>query len=232
MVFSYPEVLYRSFGSSITFVLDETHWHRINAKVSSHVFSLLASVEGTTVCLEILLQPPPPPRETVTWQPSPPPPPGRPSCANPGVCKEGAGYLCGVTLHVPSPSPGTHVHVVEQVWCMCRCPGPGRGSSACETGMLVWRLLGGLGLGGGGGGGNYWAPLTRKRHILPHPAQPQHTNHGAPPTRKQHQQEHRPQRLTESSDPTQHAKGRTGDCPGPRKETTTRRHVTQGVHFL
>ena len=27
----------------------------------------------------------------------------------------------------------------------------------------------------------------------------------------------------------QHAKGRTGDCPGPRKETTTRRNVTQGV---
>ena len=68
VLFSYPEVLYRSFGSSITFVLDETHWHRINAKVASHVFSLLASVEGTTVCLEIPLQsPPPPPRETVTW---------------------------------------------------------------------------------------------------------------------------------------------------------------------
>ena len=48
-------------GSSITFVLDETHWHRINAKVASHVFSLLASVEGTTVCLEIPLQSPPPP---------------------------------------------------------------------------------------------------------------------------------------------------------------------------
>ena len=43
-----------------------------------------------------------------------------------------------------------------------------------------------------------------------------------------HQQEHRPQRPTERSDPTQHAKGRTGDCPGPRKETTTRRNVTQG----
>ena len=28
--------------------------------------------------------------------------------------------------------------------------------------------------------------------------------------------------------PTQHAKGRTGDCPGPRKGTTTRRNVTQG----
>ena len=32
----------------------------------------------------------------------------------------------------------------------------------------------------------------------------------------------------ERSDPTQHAKGRTGDCPGPRKETTTRRNVTRG----
>ena len=75
---------------------------------------------------------------------------------------------------------------------------------------------------------NYWAPLTRKRHIPPHSAQPQHTNHWAPRTRKRHQQEHRPQRPTERSDPTQHAKGRTGDCPGPRKGTTTRRNVTRG----
>ena len=35
-------------------------------------------------------------------------------------------------------------------------------------------------------------------------------------------------RPKESSNPTQHAKGRTGDCPGPRKGTTTRRNVTQG----
>ena len=56
----------------------------------------------------------------------------------------------------------------------------------------------------------------------------QHTNYWAPRTRKRHQQEHRPQRPTESSDPTQHAEGRTGDRPGPRKETTTRRNVTQG----
>ena len=63
---------------------------------------------------------------------------------------------------------------------------------------------------------NYWAPLTHKRHILPHPAQPRHTNHWALRTWKRHQQEHRPQRPTERSDPTQHAKGRTGDCPGPR----------------
>ena len=76
---------------------------------------------------------------------------------------------------------------------------------------------------------NYWAPLTHKRHILPHPAQPRHTDHWAPRTRKRHQHKHRPQRPTERSDPTQHAKGRTGDCPGPRKGATTRRNVTQGV---
>ena len=76
---------------------------------------------------------------------------------------------------------------------------------------------------------NYWAPLTRKRHTMPHSAQSQHTNHWAPRTRKRHQQEHWPQRPTESSDPTQHAKGRTGDRPGPRKGATTRRNVTQGA---
>ena len=59
-------------------------------------------------------------------------------------------------------------------------------------------------------------------------AQPRHTNDGAPRTRKRHPQEHRPQRPTERSDPTQHAKGGTGDCPGPRKGATTRRNVTQG----
>ena len=75
---------------------------------------------------------------------------------------------------------------------------------------------------------NNWAPLTRKRHTMPHSVQPQHTNDGAPRTRKRHQQEHRPQRPTERSDPTQHAKGRTGDCPGPRKGATTRRNVTRG----
>ena len=78
---------------------------------------------------------------------------------------------------------------------------------------------------------NYWAPLTRKRHIPPRTAQPRHTNHWAPRTRKRHQQEHWPQWPTESSAPTQHAKGRAGDCPGPRKQTTTRRNVTQGGHL-
>ena len=75
---------------------------------------------------------------------------------------------------------------------------------------------------------NYWAPLTRTRHTMPHSAQSQHANYWAPRTRKRHQQEHRPQQPTESSDPTQHAKGRTGDRPGPCKGATTRRNVTQG----
>ena len=75
---------------------------------------------------------------------------------------------------------------------------------------------------------NYWAPLTRKRHTMPHSAQSQHTNYWALRTRKRHQEEHRPQRPTESSDQTQHAKGRTGDRPGPCKGATTRQNVTQG----
>ena len=75
---------------------------------------------------------------------------------------------------------------------------------------------------------NYWAPLTRQRHTMPHPAQPQHTNHWAPRTRKRHQQEHQQRQPTERSDPTQYAKGRTGDCPGPHKETAKRRNVIWG----
>ena len=47
---------------------------------------------------------------------------------------------------------------------------------------------------------------------------PQCVIDGAPRTRKRHQQEHRPQRPSERSDPTQHAKGRPGDCPGPIKD--------------
>ena len=62
----------------------------INAKVASHVFCLLASVEGTTVCLEIPLQSPPPPGRPSLGDRLPPPP-GRPSRATPGVCKGGRG---------------------------------------------------------------------------------------------------------------------------------------------
>jgi len=38
-----------------------------------------------------------------------------------------------------------------------------------------------------------------------------------------------PRRPSERNDPTQHAEGTMGDCPGPRKETATRRNVTQGA---
>ena len=81
---------------------------------------------------------------------------------------------------------------------------------------------------------NCWAPLTHKRHIhATSSTAPAHqplgsanaetTPAGAPAAAAD-----RTQRPTERSDPTQHAKGRTGDCPGPRKETTTQRNVTQG----
>ena len=59
---------------------------------------------------------------------------------------------------------------------------------------------------------------------------PAHQQRGS--TQKQHQQEHRPQQPTKRSNPTQHAKVRTGDCPGPCKETATRRNVTQGAHHI
>ena len=91
-------------------MLHETHWHCINAKVASHVFSLLALVEGTTVCLEIPLQSPPPPppgdRHLATVSP-PPPPPGRPSRANPGVCKGGARYLTPLLIGEDALFPTT-----------------------------------------------------------------------------------------------------------------------------
>ena len=60
-------------------------------------------------------------------------------------------------------------------------------------------------------------------------ADAQTARHATFSTAPAHQRRHRPQRPTESSDPTQHAKGRTGDCPGPRKGATTRRNVSRGV---
>ena len=62
-------------------------------------------------------------------------------------------------------------------------------------------------LGGGG------AAKTIKRPPRSNQHNPQYANYWAPLTRKQHHKEHRPQRPSESIDPMQHAKGRTGDCP-------------------
>ena len=65
--------------------------------------------------------------------------------------------------------------------------------------------------------GGEWAAKTEKRPPQ-QPAQLQCANHWAQRTRKRHHKEHWSQWLTERSDPMQHAKGRTGDCPGPRKD--------------
>ena len=75
--------------------------------------------------------------------------------------------------------------------------------------------------------GGEWASKAGKRP-LHQPPHPRSANYWSPLTRKRNQQEHEPQGPSEHSDPTQHAKGRTGDCPGPRNETATRRNVTQG----
>ena len=131
-------------------------------------------------------------------------------CGIGGPCRARAGWT-----RRPRRAAPPQVQRPVGVAALCSAPAGGGGGRGVQC-------------SGGGGAPNYWAPLTRKRHTPPHPAQPRHTNYWAPRTRKRHQREHRPQRPTERSDPTQHAKGRAGDCPGPRKETTTGRNVTQG----
>ena len=61
------------------------------------------------------------------------------------------------------------------------------------------------------------------------PAQPQYAKYWARVTQKPHHREHRLQRPSEHNGPSQHAMGRPGHCPGPHKETATRRNVTQGA---
>ena len=52
----------------------------------------------------------------------------------------------------------------------------------------------------------------------PQPAQPPCANYAAPLTRKRHHKEHRPQRPSERSDPTQHTGGRRVTVQGPVKK--------------
>ena len=196
--------------------------HAVVEALAPHVASAPGAFTQTGACRAFLAKP------SSVWFPSCP---GALPAAPP------------VTRHT---SLWEHLRQVEQQWNTST-----RSAGGCLSGMFMrmgrmcWWGVGGGGLRTEVGGrqnrsndpGNnqhnpqyadYWAPLTRTRHIAPHPAQPQHTNYWAPRTRKRHQQEHRPQRPTERSAPTQHAKGRTGDCPGPRKEITTRRNVTRG----
>ena len=84
---------------------------------------------------------------------------------------------------------------------------------------------------------NRWVPRPPLSPAGPSVAPVAGANPPSPPgkvglhSRKRHHTEHRPQRPTTRSDPPQHAKGRRGHCPGPRRETATRRtstDVTQG----
>ena len=131
--------------------------------------------------------------------------------------------------HATRDHQGTrHAHARPTVWWSA---GGGRAVRRLEE-WGIWasrtRKRSEAGCGRPEGGGGAWAATTVKRPSK-QPAQPRYANYWAPRTRKRHQQEHRPQRPTQRSNPTQHAKGRTGDCPGPRKETATRRNVTQGA---
>ena len=81
-------------------VLHESYWQSINAKVASLVLCLLASVEGTKVCLEIPLQSPPPRGGDRHLATVPPPPGARPSRARGGEISRG-----GQGTH-PCISPG------------------------------------------------------------------------------------------------------------------------------
>ena len=60
-----------------------------------------------------------------------------------------------------------------------------------------------------------------------HRLQPWQAQYWAPHTQKR-SDTHRPRGRPANDDPTHSAKGRTGDCPGPRRETNEGRNVTQG----
>ena len=86
----------------ITFVLHESHRQSTNAEVASPVFCLLASVEGTTLCLEILLQSPPPPRgDCLLATP--------PTLGDWGDCKGGE----GTNLTVDRNAPKFHITTAQ-----------------------------------------------------------------------------------------------------------------------
>ena len=116
--------------------------------------------------------------------------------------------------HHPLSRSATQLQRDVVILMLKAAQGPEAGGEAC----------GGRPAGGRGGVG------SNNRQTIPHNNQhnPQYASYRAPLTQKQHHKAHRPQRPTERSDPTQHAKGRTGDRPGPREEPATRCNVTRG----
>ena len=161
-----------------------------------------------------------------------------PDCAH--ACAQRGGIKCNAPAPDPTPPPPS-----------LPPPPPMMLGNMPLTSSPKNQGVGGLGWKGGGRPGQHAKGWSNWPHALGNAARhvvnegsgqqrprndPRNNQHNpqcadccAPLTQKRHQQEHRPQRPTESSDPTQHAKGRTGDCPGPRKETVTRRNVTRGA---
>ena len=126
-------------------------------------------------------------------------------------------------------------------WCPARGAVRGTGTGCvlwdrgtiCGTGRGRAPFDNSAPLGGGGGGQQRGKPggSAQQQPSTDPPPQPP----AQPPARQPlgpataattPQEEHRPQRPSERSDPTQPAKGRAGDGPGPRKETATRRNAT------
>ena len=135
-----------------------------------------------------------------------------------GGCTKNQNGLCLVHLGTSAVPRGTRLaraHCTTHSWC----PSTRRKCDWLTRLADVYaELVQGRCHAGGGAGPNPPQPSTSGALVG-----------GLGRTRKRHPQGHRPQRPSERSDPTQHAKGRTGDCPGPRKGATTRRNVAQGV---
>ena len=80
--------------------------------------------------------------------------------------------------------------------------------------------------GGVGGGGHCHNALQRRTGSAS--GQPEHRPGRPPSSKNPTQRSPATRRTSVDGNPTRHAEGRTGDCPGPRKETATRRNATHG----
>ena len=142
MLFLYPEVLYRSFGSPITLCW-MNHIGTASTQKSLHLCSLclqLCLLEGTTVCLGIPLQSPPPPpgdRHLVTV--SPPHHPGDRRVLPGEIARGGRGWLdflvrivVGIQISHEWLRPTTHDHLRLHLPETCDSP--------VATPASTWRM--------------------------------------------------------------------------------------------
>ena len=102
-------------------------------------------------------------------------------------------------------------HSTHQQQLVHQPKGKGHQAGKCTPSQPIWNRAAPYTVGGTSPRRAHCSPQGGHIERAPQPAQPL--------TRKRHQQEHR---LPKHSDPTQHLKERTGDCPGPCEETATR----------